>query len=138
MTQPTILINLHRCTGCWTCSLACKVGNQLADDEWWQYVRTLGSGAGIDRPAGIWPNLHMSWLPIHTQDCTLCGSRTEQGFDPYCVHNCPNDAMIYGDLDDPKSAVALKLAALREGGYHIFKLPEWEKSRSEIVYATKG
>jgi Fe-S-cluster-containing dehydrogenase component len=138
MSNPTLLINLQRCTGCWTCSLACKVGNQLADDEWWQHVRTLGSGEGIDRPAGVWPNLHMSWIPIHTQDCTLCGGRTAQGQEPFCVHNCPNGAMTYGDLDDPQSAVAAKLKDLRERGYRIFKLPEWERSRAEIVYASKG
>jgi len=137
MTQPTILINLVRCTGCWTCSLACKVGNQLADDEWWQYVKTLGNGSGIDRPAGVWPDLHMNWQPIHTTDCTLCGGRTEQGLDPYCVHNCPNDAMTYGDLDDPQSKISLLVGKLREGGYKIYKLPEWERTHPEIVYATK-
>ena len=135
MTQPTILINLHRCTGCWTCSLACKVGNQLADDEWWQFVRTLGDGSGIDRPAGKWPNLHMSWIPIHTVDCTLCGERTEDGMDPYCVHNCPNLAMAYGDMDNPNSKVSKDVEALRQKGFKIFKLPEWERSRPEIIYA---
>lgn len=138
MTQPTILINLQRCTGCWTCSLACKVGNQLGDDEWWQYVKTLGSGAGIDRPAGVWPNLSMSWIPVHTPDCTLCGERTEEGLEPYCVYSCTNDAMTYGDLDDPQSAVALKVEELRVRGFRIFKLPEWERTRPEIMYASKG
>ncbi len=138
MTQPTILINLVRCTGCWTCSLACKVGNNLADDEWWQHVRTLGSGEGIDRPAGVWPDLHMSWIPIHTPDCTLCGERTEAGQDPYCVHNCPNRAMTYGDLDDPDSLVSKGIEDLRERGFRIFKLPDWEHSRRDIIYASRG
>jgi len=138
MTQPTILINLVRCTGCWTCSLACKVGNNLADDEWWQHVRTLGSGEGIDRPAGVWPDLHMSWIPIHTPDCTLCGERTEAGKEPYCVHNCPNGAMSYGDLDNPESLVSKELVELRARGYRIFKLPEWEHSRRDIIYASRG
>ena len=44
MTEKTILFNLQRCTGCWTCSLACKVGNKLPDDEFWLTVRTQGSG----------------------------------------------------------------------------------------------
>jgi Fe-S-cluster-containing dehydrogenase component len=100
-------------------------------------VRTLGSGAGIDKPAGTWPDLRMSWIPIHTPDCTLCGERTEEGQEPYCVHNCPNGAMTYGDLDDRQSEVAIKLEELRGRGFRIFKLPEWENSRSEIVYADK-
>ncbi len=137
MTHPTILINLQRCTGCWTCSVACKMNNQLADDEWWQFVRTLGNGSGVDRPAGKWPNLHMSWLPVHTQDCTLCPVRTAEGSDPFCVSNCPNDAMSFGDLDDADSPAAKELARLQSMGYRIFKLPKWERSRSEIVYAEK-
>lgn len=138
MTAPTILINLYRCTGCWTCSMACKVGNQLADAEWWQFVRTLGNGAGIDRPSGKWPNLQMTWMPIHTTDCTLCGERTENGEQPYCVHNCPNDAMTFGDLDDASSPVSLKVKELQECGYRLFRLPEWERSRDEVIYATKS
>jgi molybdopterin-containing oxidoreductase family iron-sulfur binding subunit len=137
MTQPTILINLERCTGCWTCSLACKVGNKLAEDEWWQHVRTLGSGTGIDEPAGTWPDLHMSWMPIHTQDCTLCGERTEQGLEPFCTYNCPTKAMTFGDLEDPQSSISKRMAELKEIDYRIFRLPAWERTRPEIVYAEK-
>ena len=135
MSKPTIMINLTLCSGCWTCSLACKQGNDLPDDEFWQYVRTLGSGEGIDRPAGNYPDLHMSWLPVHTSKCTLCAARTEKGELPYCVYNCSNDAMTYGDLEDPQSAVSMKLAELRDGGYQIFELPDWEDGRIGILYA---
>lgn len=137
MTQPGILIDLVRCTGCWTCSLACKMGNKLPEDEWWQFVRTLGSGSGIDEPAGVWPNLWMKWLPVHTSDCTLCGERTDQGYEPYCTYNCPTDAMTFGDLEDPQSPVSKRLAELKAMGYRIFELPARERTRPEIVYAEK-
>lgn len=131
MSKGTILVNLQRCTGCWTCSLACKVGNNLDDTVFWQTVRTEGSGEGIDRPAGTWPNLHMSWIPIWSQDCIKCPSRIAAGEEPYCVHSCPNSALYVGDDAEAKSE------ELREQGFRLFKLPAWEKSRDDILYASK-
>ena len=137
MAQPAILIDLNRCIGCWTCSLSCKVGNALADDEWWQYVRTMGSGAGIDKSAGTWPDLWMKWIPIFTQDCIMCGERTEQSLEPFCTYNCPTEAMIFGDLEDPASPISMTMNELKELGYRLFQIPEWEHTRSDIYYAEK-
>ena len=137
MSQQAILINLNRCTGCWTCSMACKIGNQLADDEWWQFVRSMGNGSGIDRPLGHWPDLHLGWLPIHTTECTMCGGRVEQGLEPFCVYNCSNLAMTFGDLDAKDSKISKEIMELRDKGYRIFQLPVWERARPEIYYAEK-
>ena len=43
----SILVNVNRCVGCWTCSMACKMQHQLDDDDFRIVVRTHGSGAGI-------------------------------------------------------------------------------------------
>lgn len=40
------------------------------------------------------------------EKCTLCLHRDE----PACVHNCPGVARLFGDLDDPQSAVAQAVA----------------------------
>lgn len=137
MAKPTILINLTRCTGCWACSMACKIGNDLPDDVWRHTVRTLGGGDAIDRPAGKWGELRMSWLPIHHKSCTMCADLTSDGASPYCVNACPNEAMWYGDLDNPQSEISLKIEELRQRGYRISTLPSWENSRSDIVYAKR-
>ena len=135
MANPTILVNLKRCTGCWTCSMACKVGNRTPEGTWWQHVRTLGDGSGIDEPGGVWPDLHMSWMPIWTRDCVMCKGCTAEGEQPYCVYNCPAKALVYGDADDPESEVS-KLAASLEGrGYRLYKLPAFENTRPEVTYA---
>lgn len=127
-----ILVNTYRCTGCWTCSMACKVVNELSDDEFWVTVRTQGSGEGIDRPSGTWPNLHMSWLPVWSKKCARCAPRLAEGHaEPFCVKCCPNSALTYGD------AVDAEIAVLREKGFRISELPAWEDSRKGIVYATK-
>jgi Fe-S-cluster-containing dehydrogenase component len=116
--------------------MACKMGNKLPDDTWWQTVRTLGNGDGIDRPGGTWPNLHMSWMPIWSEKCTMCRGRTSRGEEPYCVYNCPTHALCYGDAKDPKSAVSKELARLRDNGFHVYERPVWEGGHKGIVYAT--
>lgn len=135
MSKPTILVNLKRCTGCWTCSLACKVGNHVPEEEWWQFVRTLGDGSGIDEPGGEWPNVHMSWMPIWTKECVLCKGRTSQGEEPYCVYNCSSKALIYGDRDDPESAVSKAIISLEDRSFRLFQLPAFEGTRPEVIYA---
>jgi len=45
------------------------------------------------------------------QKCTLCAHRLDEGEKmPRCVESCPTGALVFGDLDDPKSDIA-KLAA---------------------------
>ncbi len=131
MAEGTIFVNLQRCTGCWTCSLACKVGNDLPDGTLWQTVRTLGSGEGIDRPAGTWPDLRMSWIPIWSRSCIKCAPRVAAGELPYCVKCCPNGALSFG------ADAHAKIDAARAEGFRIFELPAWENAKDGIVYAYK-
>jgi len=129
--EDTILVNLHRCTGCWTCACACKVGNNLPDPEWWLTVRTLGSGEGIDRPAGTWGNLHMDWIPIWSKKCVKCPARRADGDEPYCVYNCPHKALFIGEK------AAEEMEKLREKGYRIYQLGSFENTKDNIIYADK-
>ena len=45
------------------------------------------------------------------QRCTFCEHRTVQGMQPACVDACPTHCRIFGDLDDPSSAIAQKVQA---------------------------
>lgn len=130
LSEDTIFVDLLRCTGCWTCSLSCMTGNKLNDGEFFVNVRTLGSGEGIDRPSGVWPNLRMSWMPYYSSRCIKCKPRTETGEKPYCVKNCPNKALAFGP------EVAEKIEAARQRGARIYQLPAWERSKDGIVYAS--
>ena len=40
----SILVNVNRCVGCWTCSMACKKAYGLGVDDYRMYVRTIGGG----------------------------------------------------------------------------------------------
>ena len=49
------------------------------------------------------------------QKCTMCAHLLDDpdypGKEPRCVEACPNQALIFGDLDDPDSDIAKKIAA---------------------------
>jgi Fe-S-cluster-containing dehydrogenase component/formate-dependent nitrite reductase membrane component NrfD len=42
--------------------------------------------------------------------CHMCSHRLDVGLEPACVVVCPEHAILVGDLDDPKSEIAQKLA----------------------------
>ena len=132
-----MLVDLERCVGCWTCSMACKMQHQLDDDDFRIVVRTHGSGAGIDRPQGVYPNLRMSWQPIWNTSCTWCAERLVEGEGPFCVACCPTKALAFGDDANPESAFNVELARCKDRHYQIFELPAYEGSRKGIVSASK-
>lgn len=49
------------------------------------------------------------------QKCTMCAELLDDpeypGKEPRCVEACPNEALIFGDLDDPESAISKRIAA---------------------------
>lgn len=132
-----MLVDLERCIGCWTCSMACKMCHDLADNEFRIVVRTNGSGAGIDRPQGVYPDLRMSWQPVYRKSCTWCAERLAEGLRPMCESGCPTDALAFGDADDPTSAFSEARQRCVDRHYHLFELPAYEESRSNVVYAVK-
>ena len=72
--------------------------------------------------------------------CTWCVHRVDKGLLPACVANCPVSALVFGDLDDPKSDVSKRLRQkdsfrlLEEIGtqprvYYVGRPPPKENSR---------
>ena len=46
------------------------------------------------------------------QKCTFCAHLLDQGWkEPRCVELCPTGALVFGDLDDPKSDITKLIAA---------------------------
>lgn len=132
-----MLVDLQRCVGCWTCAMACKVGNCLEDDEYRVIVRTNGSGAGIDRPQGIYPSLRMSWQPIYQKSCTFCAENVAKGEQQYCVMDCPTHALSWGDDADPESPYSIERQRCLDLHYNLFELPPHEGTRSNVTYAVR-
>jgi molybdopterin-containing oxidoreductase family iron-sulfur binding subunit len=76
--QMGMVINEKRCIGCHTCAVACKVANNLPNNNWWNRIITVG-GDKMDTPAGDFPDLSMDYLATSCQHCK----------NPACTRACP-------------------------------------------------
>ena len=89
-------IDYDKCIGCRMCMAACPYNARTFN--WNEPVRATGAGYGDarvpERGRGV------------MEKCTLCKERTDEGDEPMCVRCCPAEARIFGDLDDPDSAVS--------------------------------
>ncbi len=95
-----VLVDKHICIGCRYCMMACPykarsfVHEELHDQK-------------VNAPRGKGT----------VEACTLCVQRVDAGRQPACVEACPEQAMIFGDLKDPESAISRELR--ERGGEQI-------------------
>ncbi|MBI2568646.1 MAG: 4Fe-4S dicluster domain-containing protein [Candidatus Schekmanbacteria bacterium] len=132
-----------RCIGCRYCEVACPYSVNYfnwRDPEENQYVNwkdpeleALSGGVippyknpDLDRPCGP-EKRHIagaSHVEGVIEKCTFCVHRVEAGKTTACAANCPEHAIIFGDLDDPASEPSQKLQRkssfrlLEEAGTH--------------------
>ena len=71
-------IDTKRCIGCHTCSVSCRIENNLPEGTWWNRVLTKG-GESMDTPEGTFPDATMSYITVACQHCE----------NPACVKVCP-------------------------------------------------
>ena len=92
-----VLVDRHACIGCRYCVMACPYKAR-------SFVHTPVHGQKPDVPRGKGT----------AEGCTLCVHRVDGGREPACVEACRaagHDAIVFGDLDDPESAIAQRIAA---------------------------
>ncbi len=168
MAQMSMLIDLDRCIGCESCTIACKQENDVRLGSFWSKVLKMG-------PYGKFPDLEFYFLPVLCQHCkepqctlvcptgasykrddgivlvdkekcvgcqyclmacpygvrtfnkqegvvekcTLCAHLVDIGEEPTCVKTCIGKSRIFGDIEDPKSEVSLRIKAAGEN-VHTF------------------
>lgn len=95
MTRYGMAIDTKRCFGCQTCSVACKMANNLPKDVIYNRIHSSG-GDLLDMAEGVFPNLTLSYRPMACQHCD----------EPSCLEVCPtgattkrDDGIVYVDSD---------------------------------------
>jgi tetrathionate reductase subunit B len=84
-----ILIDKEKCIGCGKCIDACPYGVRSFDP----FVKA--GGDPTEQAA---------------DKCDMCVHRLDNGLEPSCVNTCQGRARIFGDLNDPASAVSRLVA----------------------------
>ncbi|MDD5244547.1 MAG: 4Fe-4S dicluster domain-containing protein, partial [Syntrophorhabdaceae bacterium] len=83
----------HRCIGCRYCMAACPYGARSFN---WKDPRPFIKNINQDFPTrtkGV------------VEKCNFCEERLAKGLKPACVEACKENALIFGDLNDPGSEI---------------------------------
>lgn len=100
-----VTVDAAKCIGCRYCQVACPYDART-------FIAT--NTAEYYPGKGLTPFEKVVY-PQHqvgtVEKCNFCASRLAEGKQPACVQTCPAQARIFGDLDDPNSAVAKLLTA---------------------------
>jgi len=103
-----VMMDWHRCIGCRYCVAACPYGSRSFN--WFDprpYIPALNPDFPT-RTKGV------------VEKCNFCAERLALGQPPACVAACPEKALVFGNLADPKS----ELRQLLQSRYTIRRLPE--------------
>ena len=112
-----VMMDWHRCIGCRYCVAACPYGSRSFN---WLDPRPSVEKLTLDFPTrtkGV------------VEKCNFCEERLAKGEQPACVLACKEKALVFGNLNDPTSAVR----DLLRRRYAIRRRPELG-TQPEIYY----
>lgn len=100
-----VTIDAAKCIGCRYCQIACPY-----DARSFITSNTVGYFPGKGLTAHeklVYPSHQVGTV----EKCNFCADRLVEGKEPMCVQSCPAQAMTFGDLDNPNSAVSKLVSA---------------------------
>src|SRR5574340_222799 len=87
-----VLVDKHRCIGCRYCVMACPYkARSFVHEPLTTQKPEVPRGKGC------------------VEGCTMCVHRVDRGQQPACAEACPEQAIMFGDLNDPDSAISKRI-----------------------------
>lgn len=77
-----MVIDTQHCVGCQTCTVSCKISNEVPGSAHWNHLESL-DGEVLYQSTGTYPRTTLAFRPLLCNHCE----------DPACVNNCPSGAM---------------------------------------------
>lgn len=98
-----VLMDFHRCIGCRFCMAACPYGARSFN---WRSPREKDANGKLKYIKNVNPDYPTRMRGV-VEKCNFCAERVAIGKMPACVEACGDTgAMVFGDLNDPNSAVS--------------------------------
>ncbi len=97
MANYTFVIDLHRCTGCGSCVLACKIENNVPEGIFWcnHLHQTLGK----------FPEVKYTYIPTMCNHCEAAPCVEVCPVDPKSMYKAPNGLILH----DVESCIGCRL-----------------------------
>lgn len=87
-----VLVDRHICIGCRYCVMACPYkARSFVHEPLTTQKPEVPRGKGT------------------VEGCTMCVHRVDRGEQPACAESCPEQAILFGDLNDPESAISRRI-----------------------------
>src|SRR4030043_1550809 len=94
-----VMMDYHRCIGCRFCIAGCPYGARSMNyRDPRPFIKKLNPEFPT-RTKGV------------VEKCNFCEERLGKGMMPACVEACPEKALVFGDLEDPRSEVRQLLSS---------------------------
>ena len=94
MARHGLLIDYEYCTGCHACEVACSMEHDIPVGKWGIKIAEIGPWKISE------DEWELTYVPIPTELCNLCGKRVAAGKKPACVHHCQANVMSFGLVEE--------------------------------------
>ena len=101
--EGIVTVDTKKCMGCRACIIACPYESRQFVDDIKNYYENQNA-TPFERKK------HVEFEKGTVTKCVFCVDRMEQGEKNSCVHTCPANCRISGDLDDPESEISRLIA----------------------------